>query len=68
MSVPRLKVTEHAPVGSGTLTLTPTLWSLLNVLPAHDAQRPHRHQSVALDFCVYAKVTPRLWSNFDERL
>jgi len=40
--------------GSGTLTLTPVLWSLLNVLPAHDVQRPHRHQSVALDLCVYA--------------
>ena len=41
--------------GSGTLTLTPTLWSLLNVLPPKEAQRPHRHNSVALDLCVYAK-------------
>lgn len=41
--------------GSGTLTLTPTLWSLLNVLPPHDAQKPHRHNSVALDLAVYAK-------------
>jgi hypothetical protein len=40
--------------GSGTLTLTPVLWSLLNVLPARDVQRPHRHQSIALDLCVYA--------------
>jgi gentisate 1,2-dioxygenase len=27
-----------------TKTLTHTLWSLLNVLPAGDAQRPHRHK------------------------
>lgn len=40
--------------GSGTLTLTPTLWSLLNVLPPHDSQQPHRHNSVALDLAVYA--------------
>lgn len=36
----------------GTKTLTHTLWSLLNMLPAGDAQRPHRHNSVALDLCV----------------
>lgn len=37
-----------------TKTLTHTLWSLLNVLPPKDAQRPHRHNSVALDLCVGA--------------
>jgi gentisate 1,2-dioxygenase len=37
-----------------TKTLTQTLWSLLNVLPAKDKQRPHRHNSVALDLCVGA--------------
>ena len=41
------KITEQ-----GTKTLTHTLWSLLNMLPPHDAQRPHRHNSVALDLCV----------------
>ena len=50
------KSTDFASAGgTGTLTLTPTLWSLLNVLPPHEAQRPHRHNSVALDLCVYAK-------------
>ena len=44
------KVTED-----GTKTLTHVLWSLLNVLPAGDAQRPHRHNSVALDLCVSAE-------------
>jgi gentisate 1,2-dioxygenase len=32
-----------------TLTVTPTLWAMLGVLPADRVQRPHRHQSVALD-------------------
>lgn len=44
--------------GNCTLTVTPTLWSLLNVLPKDSSQMPHRHQSVALDFCVYAKPKP----------
>jgi gentisate 1,2-dioxygenase len=38
--------------GSGTLTLTPTMWSLLNVLPKNSFQKPHRHNSVALDLSV----------------
>lgn len=37
-----------------TKTLTHTLWSLLNCLPANTHQPPHRHQSVALDFAVNA--------------
>jgi len=37
-----------------TLTLTPTLWALYNALPARVVQRPHRHNSVALDLCVAA--------------
>ena len=32
-----------------TMTVTHTLWAMLGVLPAERAQRPHRHQSVALD-------------------
>mmetsp|Transcript_104231 Transcript_104231/g.185183 ORF Transcript_104231/g.185183 Transcript_104231/m.185183 type:complete len:386 (-) Transcript_104231:255-1412(-) len=35
-----------------TKTLTPTLWSLLNVIGAQSNQRPHKHNSVALDFAV----------------
>jgi len=44
------KITEDS-----TKTLTHTLWSLLNMLPALEAQRPHRHNSVALDLCVCAE-------------
>ena len=43
------KATEN-----NTKTLTHTLWSLLNQLPGHDDQKPHRHNSVALDLAVSA--------------
>lgn len=32
-----------------TLTVTHTLWAMLGILPAGRSQRPHRHQSAALD-------------------
>src|SRR3984957_7153102 len=32
-----------------TLTITHVLWAMFGVLPAGQEQRPHRHQSVALD-------------------
>ena len=35
-----------------TKTLTPTLWSLLNVISPFDTQRAHKHNSVALDLAV----------------
>lgn len=40
-----------------TKTLTHVLWSLLNSIPPHTVQRPHRHNSVALDLCVSATAT-----------
>ncbi|KAJ1441109.1 RmlC-like cupin domain-containing protein [Ochromonadaceae sp. CCMP2298] len=51
------KITEDT-----TKTLTHTLWSLLNVLPAGDAQRPHRHNSVALDLCVWAEEGNKVYT------
>mmetsp|Transcript_1149 Transcript_1149/g.1329 ORF Transcript_1149/g.1329 Transcript_1149/m.1329 type:complete len:309 (-) Transcript_1149:163-1089(-) len=38
-----------------TKTMTHVLWSLLNSIPADTVQRPHRHNSVALDLCVSAE-------------
>ena len=35
-----------------TLTATHTLWAMLGVLPDGCVQRPHRHQSIALDLIV----------------
>ena len=40
--------------GTGTLTVTPILWSLLNIIPPNTVQKPHKHNSVALDLCVCA--------------
>lgn len=37
-----------------TLTATHVLWAMFGVVPAGSEQRPHRHQSVALDLCVDA--------------
>ena len=35
-------------------TLSHTMWSLLNVTKANSYQKPHRHNSVALDLCIEA--------------
>jgi gentisate 1,2-dioxygenase len=35
-----------------TLTATHTLWAMLGVLPDGSVQRPHRHQSIAMDLIV----------------
>jgi gentisate 1,2-dioxygenase len=49
-----------------TLTATHTLWAMLGVLPDAAVQRPHRHQSIALDLIVdcrpgcYSLVGPTL--------
>lgn len=43
------KITENS-----TKTITHTMWSLLNILPSYEHQKPHKHNSVALDLCVYA--------------
>jgi gentisate 1,2-dioxygenase len=37
-----------------TKTVTHTMWSLLNLLPAGAVQPPHRHNSVALDLAIRA--------------
>ena len=35
-------------------TLSPTMWSLYNTIPPNCIQKPHRHNSVALDYCVFS--------------
>lgn len=44
----------NAATEGSTKTLTHTLWSLLNSIGPHTVQRPHRHNSVALDLAVSA--------------
>lgn len=36
----------------GINTITPVLWSLYNELPPFTNQKPHQHNSVALDLCI----------------
>jgi gentisate 1,2-dioxygenase len=35
-----------------TATVTHVLWAMYGLLPGHSVQKPHRHQSIALDFIV----------------
>ncbi len=37
-----------------TKTITHTLWALFNLLPKGAVQKPHRHNSVALDLAVFS--------------
>lgn len=50
----RLGVLLSNPNFPNTMTLTHTLWSLYNILPAGVTQKPHRHNSIAIDHCVAA--------------
>jgi gentisate 1,2-dioxygenase len=36
----------------GINTITPVLWALYNELPPKTTQKPHKHNSVALDLCI----------------
>jgi gentisate 1,2-dioxygenase len=53
-----------------TLTITHVLWAMFGVLPAGQEQRPHRHQSVALDLILDAPPSgcyTLLGTRLDER-
>jgi gentisate 1,2-dioxygenase len=49
-----------------TLTATHTLWAMIGVLPAGRVQRPHRHQSAALD--LITECSPGCYSLIGSRL
>jgi gentisate 1,2-dioxygenase len=53
-----------------TLTITHVLWAMFGVLPPNQQQRPHRHQSVALDLILDAPPSgcySLLGTRLDER-
>jgi gentisate 1,2-dioxygenase len=52
-----------------TLTITHVLWAMFGLLPPNQEQRPHRHQSVALDLILDAKpgCYSLLGTHLDER-
>ncbi|HEY2000421.1 cupin [Paraburkholderia sp.] len=54
-----------------TRTVTHVLWAMFGIVPPHSVQKPHRHQSIALDFIaggnpgVYTLVGKELDENGD---
>ena len=52
----------------GVNTITPVLWSLYNELPPHTHQRPHRHNSVALDLCITSEDPDKIYTLVGESL
>jgi gentisate 1,2-dioxygenase len=54
----------------GTNTITPVLWSLYNELPPNTVQRPHKHNSVAIDLCISCEDSENIYTligkNLDE--
>jgi gentisate 1,2-dioxygenase len=38
----------------GTKTITHSLWALYNELPTNTNQRVHKHNSIAIDFCLHS--------------
>ena len=51
-------------------TLTHTMWSLLNSISPHTVQKPHKHNSIAIDLCIDAdqdgKVYTLMGKSLDE--
>lgn len=51
----RLSVLMATAEQTRTLTITHVLWAMYGVVPAGAVQKPHRHQSVALDLIISAE-------------
>jgi gentisate 1,2-dioxygenase len=52
----------------GVNTITPTLWALYNELPPNAKQRPHRHNSVALDLCISCTDSENIYTLLGDEL
>jgi gentisate 1,2-dioxygenase len=52
----------------GTKTITHTLWALYNELPPKTIQKPHRHNSVALDLCISCEDPEHIYTLIGEEL
>jgi gentisate 1,2-dioxygenase len=52
----------------GVNTITPTLWSLYNELPPNTVQKPHRHNSVALDLCISCSDSENVYTLVGDEL
>ena len=52
----------------GNNTITPILWALYNELPPNTVQRPHKHNSVALDLCIYCVDSSNIYTLIGDEL
>lgn len=52
----------------GTNTISPVLWALYNELPPNTVQRPHKHNSVALDLCISCSDSDNIYSLIGDKL
>uniref|UniRef100_A0A6C0ES47 Cupin 2 conserved barrel domain-containing protein n=1 Tax=viral metagenome TaxID=1070528 RepID=A0A6C0ES47_9ZZZZ len=52
----------------GINTVTPVLWALYNELPPNTVQKPHKHNSVALDLCIKSSVDENIYTLIGDEL
>ena len=52
----------------GSRTITPTLWALYNELPANTDQRVHKHNSIAIDLCIYSSDESQIYTLVGDEL
>jgi gentisate 1,2-dioxygenase len=52
----------------GINTISPTLWALYNELPPNTIQRPHKHNSVALDLCISCRDSENIYTLIGDEL
>jgi gentisate 1,2-dioxygenase len=52
----------------GVNTITPVLWALYNELPPKTTQKPHKHNSVALDLCIKCNDSENIYTLMGEKL
>ena len=52
----------------GINTITPVLWSLYNELPPFTSQKPHKHNSVALDLCIESLDSENIYTLVGDEL
>ena len=52
----------------GINTITPVLWALYNELPPKTTQKPHKHNSVALDLCIKCSDSDNIYTLIGDEL
>jgi len=52
----------------GINTITPVLWALYNELPPNITQKPHKHNSVALDLCIKCSDSENIYTLMGDKL